>query len=110
MTPDNPSLYEVLGIPPQASPTQIKEAWRTTAKATHPDAGGTNEAFTTAQHAWEVLSDPEQRAAYDAALAGRTPLTRRPLTALWTSTPSPSGLGVSPSSRPPHDCATRAPA
>ena len=70
MTPDNPSLYEVLGIPPQASPTQIKEAWRTTAKATHPDAGGTNEAFTTAQHAWEVLSDPKQRAAYDAALAG----------------------------------------
>ncbi|EGF75759.1 chaperone protein DnaJ [Cutibacterium acnes HL099PA1] len=70
MTPDNPSLYEVLGIPPQASPTQIKEAWRTTAKATHPDAGGTNEAFTTAQHAWEVLSDPEQRAAYDAALSG----------------------------------------
>ena len=70
MTPDNPSLYEVLGIPPQASPTQIKEAWRTTAKTTHPDAGGTNEAFTTAQHAWEVLSDPEQRAAYDAALSG----------------------------------------
>ena len=110
MTPDNPSLYEVLGIPPQASPTQIKEAWRTTAKATHPDAGGTNEAFTTAQHAWEVLSIPNSVLPTMPPYRGRTPLTRRPLTALWTSTPSPSGLGVSPSSRPPHDCATRAPA
>ena len=70
MTPDSPTLYEVLGVAPDATDTQLKTAWRLAAKATHPDAGGDPQAFTTAQHAWEVLSDPGSRASYDAALAG----------------------------------------
>ncbi len=40
MTPDSPTLYEVLGVCPDATDDQIKTAWRTAAKATHPDAGG----------------------------------------------------------------------
>jgi len=70
MTPDSPTLYEVLGVCPDATDDQIKTAWRTAAKATHPDAGGDPQAFTAAQHAWEVLSDPDSRASYDAARAG----------------------------------------
>ena len=70
MTPDSPTLYEVLGVCPDATDDQIKTAWRRAAKATHPDAGGDPQAFTAAQHAWEVLSDPDSRASYDAALAG----------------------------------------
>ena len=70
MNPDSPTLYEVLGVAPDATDTQLKTAWRLAAKATHPDAGGDPQAFTAAQHAWEVLSDPGSRASYDAALAG----------------------------------------
>lgn len=40
MTPDSPTLYEVLGVAPDATDTQLKTAWRLAAKATHPDAGG----------------------------------------------------------------------
>lgn len=69
MTPDSPTLYEVLGVCPDATDDQIKSAWRVAAKTTHPDAGGTDEEFRAARHAWEVLSDPGQRAAYDATLA-----------------------------------------
>ncbi|MES6854826.1 J domain-containing protein, partial [Cutibacterium acnes] len=70
MTPDSPTLYEVLGVAPDATDTQLKTAWRLAAKATHPDAGGDPQAFTAARHAWEVLSDPARRTAYDADLAG----------------------------------------
>jgi len=70
MTPDSPTLYEVLGVCPDATDDQIKTAWRRAAKVTHPDAGGTSEAFAAARHAWEVLSDPGRRTAYDADLAG----------------------------------------
>ena len=70
MTPDSPTLYEVLGVCPDATDDQLKTAWRRAAKATHPDAGGDPQAFTAAQHAWEVLSDPDSRASYDADLAG----------------------------------------
>ena len=70
MTPDSPTLYEVLEVCPDATDDQIKTAWRRAAKVTHPDAGGTSEAFAAARHAWEVLSDPARRTAYDADLAG----------------------------------------
>ncbi|EGE68687.1 DnaJ domain protein [Cutibacterium acnes HL096PA3] len=69
MTPDSPTLYEVLGVCPDTTDDQIKTAWRRAAKVTHPDAGGTSEAFAAARHAWEVLSDPARRTAYDADLA-----------------------------------------
>ncbi|GAE74337.1 hypothetical protein JCM18916_3947 [Cutibacterium acnes JCM 18916] len=60
----------MLGVCPDATDDQIKTAWRRAAKVTHPDAGGTSEAFAAARHAWEVLSDPARRTAYDADLAG----------------------------------------
>ncbi|GAB6895202.1 hypothetical protein JCM18916A_06640 [Cutibacterium acnes subsp. acnes] len=59
-----------MGVCPDATDDQIKTAWRRAAKVTHPDAGGTSEAFAAARHAWEVLSDPARRTAYDADLAG----------------------------------------
>ena len=55
MTPDSPTLYEVLGVCPDATDDQIKTAWRRAAKVTHPDAGGTSEAFAAARHAWDVV-------------------------------------------------------
>ncbi|CAA7043234.1 unnamed protein product [Microthlaspi erraticum] len=67
-------LYEVLGISKESSPDEIRSSYRRLALQRHPDklikAGGITEAEATAQfqelvHAYEVLSDPKERAWYD---------------------------------------------
>jgi len=64
--------YEVLGVPRDASPEQIKKAYRQLARKHHPDlksAGEREQAaerFKEINEANEVLSDPEKRAKYDA--------------------------------------------
>lgn len=60
--------YEILGVPRDATPEDIKKAHRAKAKATHPDAGGQEadaEKFAMVSRAWLVLQDPERRAEYD---------------------------------------------
>jgi curved DNA-binding protein CbpA len=59
------SLYEELGVSPNASPEEIKAAYRRRARETHPDAGGKREEFQKVQHAYEVLGDDERRRHYD---------------------------------------------
>jgi len=39
------NLYEVLGVPPTADEREIKRAYREKSKTTHPDQGGSDEAF-----------------------------------------------------------------
>lgn len=58
-------LYQVLGVDRDASENDIKRAYRRKARELHPDAGGDEEAFKEATHAYEVLSDPQRRARYD---------------------------------------------
>lgn len=58
--------YSELGVDPAADAATIKAAYRRAAKARHPDAGGTAEAFNKAARAWVILSDPETRARWDA--------------------------------------------
>jgi curved DNA-binding protein CbpA len=58
-------LYSILGVPRDASPAQIKAAYRSLAKSHHPDTGGNPEAFRQIQLAYEVLSDTGRRAVYD---------------------------------------------
>jgi curved DNA-binding protein CbpA len=60
------TLYETLGIERDATAAEIKSAYRTASKRTHPDAGGTAEAFRAVQLAYDVLSDPQRRLHYDA--------------------------------------------
>jgi hypothetical protein len=57
--------YELLGVRRNASPTEIKAAYRALAKAAHPDAGGTAGMFHLLQSAYNTLSDPDRRADYD---------------------------------------------
>ncbi len=62
---DNTRLYELLGVGNDASPSQLKKAFRKAAMRHHPDKGGDAGVFQDINNAYEVLSDPEKRAAYD---------------------------------------------
>jgi DnaJ-class molecular chaperone len=61
--------YEVLGVERDASGTEVKRAFRGLARELHPDVNAhdpeAEEKFKAAAEAYEVLSDPEQRQAYD---------------------------------------------
>ena len=57
--------YELLGVARDASPDEIRSAYRALAKAMHPDAGGTAGAFRLLREAYDTLTDPDRRADYD---------------------------------------------
>lgn len=59
-------LYEVLGISEDSTSAQIKASFRSLAQKNHPDKGGDTKAMQAIQQAYDVLSDPEKRAEYDA--------------------------------------------
>jgi curved DNA-binding protein len=68
--------YEVLGVPRTASADEIKKAYRKLARTHHPDLqpsaerGRAAERFKEINEAYEVLSDPDKRARYDAVGTG----------------------------------------
>jgi hypothetical protein len=79
--------YAVLGIPATATPADIKRAYRKLARAHHPDTNPGNKdaarRFRLITEAYDVLSNPERRKAYDA--------TRPPAPGpLATPAPSPA--------------------
>ena len=60
--------YKVLGVPRSASADEVKRAYRKLARKFHPDVSKEKNAearFKEVQEAYEVLKDPEKRAAYD---------------------------------------------
>lgn len=63
------TYYEVLGVAPSATREEIRAAYRKLSRKVHPDAGGTDALFRQIQLAYETLSDPDRRAAYDRHLA-----------------------------------------
>lgn len=89
----NDDPYAVLGVPPGATAAEIRSAFRRLARQYHPDVNpdpAAPERFRAIAAAYEVLSDPAQRAAYDARRArGGGP-------AAWrgrTGTPATRGAG-----------------
>lgn len=63
----NTELYDILEVPPSCTAAEIKSAYRRLAMLHHPDKnpGASHEKFQALQGAYEILSDQEQRDAYD---------------------------------------------
>ena len=92
-----PDLYQLLGVPREASREDIAQAWRRRARAEHPDSRPGDAAapgrFRALAGAWHVLGDPARRAAYDQELAREQtpPPASRP----------PGSAAVTPAARMP---------
>lgn len=76
--------YLILGVSESASTDEIRSAYRRAVRTCHPDTHPTDpsagERFKAIQRAYEVLSDPPQRAAYrrPTAWGGSAPTASRP--------------------------------
>jgi molecular chaperone DnaJ len=65
---DVSDYYEVLGVSRDATPEEIKKAYRRLARQLHPDVNSgaqAEERFKEVGRAYEVLSSPDKRQAYD---------------------------------------------
>ena len=69
----DPSFYELLGINRDSGPGAVEEAYRQQVLRNHPDHGGNRAVFNLIDHAYQVLRNPERRAAYDDGLDGTPP-------------------------------------
>lgn len=87
--------YETLGVPRDASKADITSAFRAQMRALHSDAGGDDEMAKRASSAYNVLSNPTKRAAYDRTLEAEPP-----------ATPAPS-RPPGPTPKRPHDSPRR---
>jgi hypothetical protein len=85
------SLYDTLGVPPDATAEEIKAAYRRHLKYWHPDHNTRPDALARAKainEAYEVLADPVRRADYDRTLAAE-------------GAPPPPPSGTPPDGGPP---------
>ena len=66
------NFYAILGVLPEAGAEEIKSSYRQLAKRLHPDMrGGNARLFARVTEAYEVLSEPARRRAYDDAWRNR---------------------------------------
>lgn len=63
---DEVDLYEVLGVDESATVAEVKKAYRKLSLKHHPDKGGDQAMFKRITSAFEVLSDEQKRALYEA--------------------------------------------
>ena len=92
-TPSNPTWYDVLGVSRDATPEEIKAAWRTSTDRFEPGSGSGQ--FRMFNEAADVLLDPASRAAYDATLDADRPQQAPAVE------PEPSVPSVTESAPPP---------
>ncbi|MEP7314352.1 MAG: DnaJ C-terminal domain-containing protein [Pseudomonadota bacterium] len=73
---DFQDYYKIMGVPRDATAEQIKKAYRKLARKYHPDVSKEKDAearFKEVGEAYEVLHDPQKRAAYDQLGSGPRP-------------------------------------
>lgn len=58
-------FYQTLNLTKNATQEEIKRAYKKLVLKHHPDKGGNREQFNKIQEAYETLSDPQKRQAYD---------------------------------------------
>ena len=119
------NYYQVLEVTPDATPEDIKRAYRQLVRKHHPDVATeeTGDRFHQIQAAYEILSDPGERRKYDLSVGwGRSPRTAipyRPARATKTGSVSQSAAQApaaksstanSPSSTSPKSTQSSAPA
>ncbi|HLY28189.1 MAG TPA: VWA domain-containing protein, partial [Aggregatilineales bacterium] len=66
--PQPNNLYEILGVPPSAPVEDIRKTYRSAERRFHPDVNphpGAARQFEYIKSAYDVLGDPDSRAAYD---------------------------------------------
>lgn len=89
--------YIVLDVKPDATGDEIKKAYRTAASKTHPDRGGMTHMFRMVQEAYETLSDPDKRTAYDREIGlAPEPVVTEPEDMTWDSAGSESMYEADP--------------
>ena len=90
---DGPDFYRVLGLTPDAGEEEIKKSYRKLARQYHPDIAGDEpivaERFAEIKRAYEVLSDPELKFAYDNRNSQRPGRNRRFHRSSWRMPGSP---------------------
>jgi len=84
-SPTNPTWYDVLGVSRDASPEEIKAAWRDATDKFEPGSGSGGQ-FRMFNEAADVLLDPARRRAYDDSLGASA--------ATETALPPSSGEGA----------------
>ncbi|MGV8885148.1 MAG: J domain-containing protein [Microbacteriaceae bacterium] len=74
-SPLSASPYEILGVDATATTDELRRAYRSKLRDSHPDTGGTAREFHAVQRAWDLVGTPESRASYD---GGRPTSTENP--------------------------------
>ena len=72
------TLYDSLGVPRDATPDEIRHAYRQLVMRLHPDTNvnkGETELFIDIQHAYEHLANPKEKAEYDRHLTPEPEIT-----------------------------------
>ena len=108
-TPDL-TWYDVLGVPRDAGPEQIKTAWRSATDKFEPGVGSSQ--FRMFNEAADVLLDPARRAAYDETLGDSPTVSTdevgRPARYESAPPPPPEPVDLSPAAAAgPADAGTR---
>ncbi|HET7682746.1 MAG TPA: J domain-containing protein [Marmoricola sp.] len=100
MTTPNPTWYDILGVPRDASPEQVKAAWRTATDKFEPGSGSGQ--FRLFNEAADVLLDPVRRAEYDAGLAAEPVTVQEPPApaAPGTDADTPGAPAIEPADGP----------
>jgi len=110
-----PDYYALLELQPSASAEEVRSSYRRLARAHHPDTSGSSESvalMVQINEAWEVLRDPERRAAYDRTRPRLAPPRRVVRTATRAPgerarRPAPAATGKAPRGFEPAEDAPR---